>query len=54
MVKIITKDEGSFYVSTEQVENNIASISGIISSEPIYSHTVYGEDFYFSFLFCLV
>lgn len=30
----------------ELVENNIVSISGIVSSELDFSHTVYGEDFY--------
>lgn len=44
---INTKDEGSFFVSAEQIENNMASISGLISSELIYSHTIYGETFYY-------
>lgn len=42
-----TEDEGSFFVSAEQVENNMASISGLISSELVYSHTIYGETFYY-------
>lgn len=34
-------------MSAEQVENNVASISGRISSELVYSHTIFGETFYY-------
>lgn len=33
-------------MSAELAENNVASISGIISSELEYSHKIYGESFY--------
>ncbi len=34
-------------MAAEQIDNNVAAISGLISSELIYSHTGYGEEFYY-------
>ena len=38
--------EGSFYMTLNQSENNIAKLTGFVEKEPVFSHEVYGEGFY--------